>query len=208
MNDAPTAKQAEADQESKDVAQAKAMRRRPLDRHPGESDFLYARRLSRTLTEDQIKLAHDMHAIHAAQASGFVLPPLPVTDEQKAIDAERAKELGLKPIERDPGETDAEFDARLALSELIAAAPAGPLGGPPMTQSRFDNLPREPGETDAAYEARNSANQSRIRAERDLATSGVTAAPSFAPPPGVPGTTYPSHVDAPAPQPDALGGAR
>lgn len=128
MTDAPiTAKQAEADQEIKDVAQAKAMRRQPLERKPGESDFLYARRLSRTLTEDQIKLAHDMHAVHSAIAAGYVLPPLPVSDEQKQIDAARAKELNLQPIDRLPGETDAQFDARLALSEPIGDAEPQPV---------------------------------------------------------------------------------
>lgn len=181
----------EQTQADKDAAQAKALRRQPLERNPGESDFLYSRRLSRTLTEDQIKLAHDMHAIHAAQAAGFVLPPLPVFDEQKTIDAARAKELGVKPVERNPGELDAEFDARLAASEPLG------VGAPPNTppvSPESDNLPQNSGETDAAYKARNDANQSRIRAERDLDAKGVTTAPDFAPPP-------------PAPAPHAFGNA-
>jgi len=148
MTDVPvTAKQAaseaslspkalEADQEAKDIALAKSLKRQPLERHPGESDFLYTRRLSRTLTEAQIALAHDMHAIHEASAAGYVLPPLPVSPEQKAADDARAKELGVKPLEREPGESDAAYDARLALSppmdakEPTPVALAGPLGDP------------------------------------------------------------------------------
>jgi hypothetical protein len=131
MTDAPiTPKQADATQESKDIELAKSMKRQPLARKPGESDFHYHRRLSRTLTEAQIQLAHDMHAVHSATASGFVLPPLPVTDEQKAVDEAHAKSLNVIPIERDPGETDAAFEARLALSPPVEAptAPAGPSG--------------------------------------------------------------------------------
>lgn len=170
MTDVPvTAKQAEATQEAQDVALAKSLKRQPLERNPGESDFHYHRRLSRTLTEAQIALAHDMHAIHEALASGFVLPPLPVSPEQKAADAAQAKALGVKPVDREPGESDAHYDARLALSPPIGAAgPAGPLGGP----SPF-----------AAQAATLSPAQ---KAERDLAEHGVTPPPPFAPPPSQP----------------------
>lgn len=122
MTDASViAKQAEASQEDKDAALAKSMKRQPLERKPGESDFHYHRRLSRTLTEAQIQLAHDMHAVHSAVAAGFEIPPPPVTDEQKAVDAAQAESLGVVLVERAPGETDAVYDARLALSSPIGS---------------------------------------------------------------------------------------
>lgn len=114
-------------QTEKDIALAKKLGREPLLRHPNESDPEYSQRLRRSrkvaivLTDEQIKLAHDMHAIHSAMARGYVLPPLPITDEVKADDEAHAKELGVKPIERQPGETDAEFDVRLAASPPTAA---------------------------------------------------------------------------------------
>jgi hypothetical protein len=179
MTDAPvTAKQAEAAQESKDLALAKSMNRQPLARKPGESDFHYHRRLSRTLTEAQIQLAHDMHAVHSASASGFVLPPLPVTDEQKAADAAQAESLKVVPIEREPGETDAAFEARLKLSPPVESA--GPLGGPgsiggPMgATAAFPALLRSPGESDADYKVRNDANIARLERDRNQGMSAVT----------------------------------
>jgi hypothetical protein len=149
-------------QADQDAALAKSMKRQPLERKLGESDFHYHRRLSRTLTEAQIALAHDMHAIHAAQAAGFELPPLPVSDEQKAADIAQAKALGVKPVERNPGELDADYDLRLSASEPVDAVAAAPV---------------------------------------------APAAPSPIVTPGIPGTTYPAHVDAPAPQPHAFGDA-
>lgn len=186
-------------QEAKDAALAKSMKRQLLERKPGESDFHYHRRLSRTLTEAQIRLAHDMHAVHSAVAAGFEIPPPPVTDEQKAVDAAQAESLGVVPVERELGETDAAYDARLALSSPVAVGgPATPLSPPPNPV----NLPRLPNESDADYKIRNDANivrmeretASKAQAERDLATKDVTSAPGFAPPP-------------PAPAPHAFGSA-
>lgn len=117
-------------QTDKDLALAKKMGRQPLLREQNESDIEYSQRLRRSpklavvLTDDQIKLAHDMHAVHSAMARGYVLPPLPVTDEQKADDEAKAAELCVKPIEREPGETDEAFDVRLAASPSIDAAGA------------------------------------------------------------------------------------
>jgi hypothetical protein len=143
MTDAPIA---EATQEDKDLALAKTMKRAPLPRKPGESDFHYHRRLSRTLTEAQIQLAHDMHAVHAAAATGFVLPPLPVTDEQKAADVVQAEQLKVVPIEREPGETDAAFEARLALSPpvgtvVVGGVPVGALTVPAEDSNLSPPLP-------------------------------------------------------------------
>ena len=198
MTDAPiAAKQAEArEQSEQDLALAKSMKRQPLERKPGESDFHYHRRLSRTLTEAQIQLAHDMHAVHSAVATGFEIPPLPVTDEQKKVDAAQAESLGVVPVEREPGETDAAYDARLALSPLVGAKDATSSGASAI--GAFPNLPRNPGESDADYKIRNDANIARL--EREAAarksTVGDQAAPpsGFAPPP-------------PAPAPHAFGSA-
>jgi hypothetical protein len=185
MTDAPiTPKQAEATQESKDIELARSMKRQPLARKLGESDFHYHRRLSRTLTEAQIQLAHDMHAVHSATASGFVLPPLPVTDEQKKADADQAKSLNVTPIEREPGETDVAFEARLALSPPVGAEGPGPLGAPApigAAISAFPNLPRNPGESDADYKVRNDANIARL--EREKASSDFMPAPGPGPAP-------------------------
>lgn len=190
MTDAPIA--ATESQEAKDLALAKSMKRQPLERKPGESDFHYHRRLSRTLTEAQIQLAHDMHAVHSAVAAGFEIPPLPVTDEQKKVDAAQAESLGVAPVEREPGETDAAYDARLALSPSVAVGgPATPLNPPPNPV----NLPRLPNESDTDYKIRNDANIARL--EREAAarksTVGDQGAPGFNPAP------------APAPAPHAFG---
>jgi hypothetical protein len=139
-----TAKQVEVAQEDKDLALAKTMKRAPLPRKPGESDFHYHRRLSRTLTEAQIQLAHDMHAVHAAAATGFVLPPLPVTDEQKAADVVQAEQLKVVPIEREPGETDAAFEARLALSPPVAAVDGATPQIDPVVSSDSSPTPTSP----------------------------------------------------------------
>lgn len=177
MTDAPTAaKQAEATQESKDAALAKSMKRAPLLRNVGESDFHYHRRLSRTLTEAQIQLAHDMHAVHSAVAAGFEIPPPPVTDEQKKVDAAQAESLKVVPVEREPGETDAAYDAWLALSPPVAVAdaekfashPAGASVVPPpgLTPWVAPDLLRNPGESDADYKTRNDANIERMKRDR------------------------------------------
>lgn len=164
----------------KDLALAKKLGREPLLRHPNESDFEYSQRLRRSrklavvLTDEQIKLGHDMHAIHSAMARGYVLPPLPVPDEVKADDEAHAKELGVKPVERHPGETDAEFDARLAASPPVAAP-----------------------NTDA--EAAKIKEGQRLNAlkEEEYARSAPTAGLSQPRPIGASQTSYPSHVDQP-----------
>lgn len=120
-------------QTEKDLALAKKMGRGPLFREPGESAAEYTRRLRITpklpvvLTDEQIKLARDMHAVHSAMARGYVLPPLPVTDEQKAEDEARAQEIGVKPVERQPGEIDEDFNERLAASPRIDAVKEKPV---------------------------------------------------------------------------------
>jgi hypothetical protein len=219
MTDAPTAAQNAETQESKDLALAKSMNRQPLARKPDESDFHYHRRLSRTLTEAQIQLAHDMHAVHSASASGFVLPPLPVTDEQKAADAAQAESLKVVPIEREPGETDAAFEARLKLSPPVESAGPlggpGPIGGPLGVTGAFPALLRSPGESDADYKVRNDANIARLereaaseaQANRDLAARGVTTAPGFAPPGPAPLAGASPLAPPLGPAPHALGAA-
>lgn len=79
------------------------------------------------LTEDQIKLARDMHTIHAAMAQGYILPPLPVTDENRSEDEARAQELGVQPVEREPGETDEKFNVRLGNSPKVGAMEKEPV---------------------------------------------------------------------------------
>ncbi len=207
MTDAPTAAQNAETQESKDLALAKSMNRQPLARKPDESDFHYHRRLSRTLTEAQIQLAHDMHAVHSASASGFVLPPLPVTDEQKAADAAQAESLKVVPVEREPGETDAAFEARLKLSPPVGTEAAGPLAGPATTGpagpiGAFPALLRSPGESDADYKVRNDANIARV--ERDAAYNARLATNPNAPFPS-PGTNPNAPFPSPGPAPHALG---
>ena len=49
-----------------------------------------------------------------------MLPPLPVTDEQRASDEVWAQERGVQPVLREPGETDEEYLARLDASPPIA----------------------------------------------------------------------------------------
>ena len=110
----------------KDNALAKKMGRVPVLRQAGENDKDYVVRLRAspkivpTLTDEQIKLARDMHAVHSAMARGYVLPPLPVTDEQRASDEVWAQERGVQPVLREPGETDEEYLARLDASPPIA----------------------------------------------------------------------------------------
>lgn len=183
MTDAPIA--STESQEAKDAALAKSMKRAPLLRNAGESDFHYHRRLSRTLTEAQIQLAHDMHAVHSAVAAGFEIPPPPVTDEQKAVDAAQAESLGVVPVERAPGETDAAYDARLALSPPVGVKEATSLE--PVDAEKYY-------ETVADYKIRNDANIARMEREsRASSTKPIPVAP-FAPPP-------------PAPAPHAFGSA-
>jgi len=112
-------------QAEKDRVLAKKMGRVPLLRNAGENDTAYSARLRQSpktipdLTDEQIKLARDMHAVHSAMARGYILPPLPITDEQKAADDAWAQERGVQPVLRDPGETDAEYSLRLDASPAI-----------------------------------------------------------------------------------------
>jgi hypothetical protein len=202
----------------KDQSLAKKLGRQHVVREVGEADGSYIRRLRTqpkaaiVLTDEQVKLAWDMHAIHSATARGYILPPLPVSDEQKADDEAKAQEMGVKPVLRDPGETDESFDARLATSPVIEPNASG---------AQAAAITRNPGERDEDFNARRAAapagdpkakeaadiaegqrlndlkikqaQEDRARANANQAQVGQVQTNLMAPTQ----TTYPTHVDQP-----------